>query len=73
MNYLAAALIIPSADIVNGNQITRSINGSLSTLTYNTENHLTTVSGATSAGFVPATRAAFADECFGGCRQNLAK
>ncbi|MBN2004448.1 MAG: RHS repeat protein [Anaerolineae bacterium] len=36
----------------NGNQITRNLNGSLSTLTYDAENRLTAVSGATSASFV---------------------
>ncbi|MBN2004732.1 MAG: RHS repeat protein [Anaerolineae bacterium] len=36
----------------NGNQIARTLSGSLSTLTYDAENRLTAVSGATSASFV---------------------
>ncbi len=36
----------------NGNQTTRTLNGSVSTLTYDHENRLTAVSGAASASFV---------------------
>ena len=35
----------------NGNQTTRTVGGSTSTLTYDAENRLTAVSGATSASF----------------------